>query len=317
MGLIKDIAFGRISSPDLDIQEQFLLDFGMVRVARTDDALFMRGTDPDHHVHVTHLGDPDWIGLAFEATSADALTQIAQKEAASAIEEITEPGGGKRVTFTDPEGKKVEIVHGIEKLPKIEVRRVLLNMADKSFERTGEIQRIPKGPSHVKRSAHCVFKTTDVTKTNAWYQEVLGLKTTDTIYAETKEDTMAIFNHIDSDDEFVDHHVILAFQHEEAGYNHLSFEVEDVDDVHMGHEFLTNTGKYKHAWGVGRHYLGSQIFDYWRDPWGRIHEHWTDSDRINNTHKDGLHPAEEGLQNQWGPEFPWEFIEDPSKHVNV
>ena len=25
---------------------------------------------------------------------------------------------------------------------------------------------------------------------------------------------------------------------------------------------------YPHAWGVGRHILGSQIFDYWRDPFG-------------------------------------------------
>jgi catechol 2,3-dioxygenase-like lactoylglutathione lyase family enzyme len=317
MGFIKDIAFGRISSPDLDLQEQFLLDFGMVRVARTDDALYMRGTDPEHHVHVTHLGDADWIGLAFEANSADALTQMSQKEGASAIEDIDEPGGGKRVRFTDPEGKQIEVVHGIEELPKIPVRKVLLNQGDERFLRTGVIQRVPKGPSHVKRSAHCVFKTTDIAKTNGWYQEILGLQTTDRIHADTPEDTMAIFNHIDSDNEFVDHHVMLSLQHEEAGYNHLSFEVEDVDDVQLGHEFLTNTGKYKHAWGVGRHYLGSQIFDYWRDPWGRIHEHWTDSDRVNNSHTATVHSPEEGLQNQWGPEFPWEFIDDPSKHTNL
>lgn len=317
MGLIKDIAFGRISSPDLDIQEQFLLDFGMVRVARTDDALYMRGTDPEHHIHITHKGGPSWVGLAFEASSAEALTEISQKENASGIEDIDEPGGGKRVKLTDPEGIQVEVVHGIEKLPKIEVREVALNQANERFVRTGELQRVPKEPSHVLRSAHCVFKTTDIKKTNGWYQDVLGLKTTDTIYMEEKDNIMAIFNHIDSDVEFVDHHVILAFQHEESGYNHLSFEVEDVDDVHMGHEFLANTGKYKHAWGVGRHFLGSQIFDYWRDPWGRIHEHWTDSDRINNHHTAVLHPAEEGLQNQWGPEFPWEFIEDPAKHANI
>jgi hypothetical protein len=34
----------------------------------------------------------------------------------------------------------------------------------------------------------------------------------------------------------------------------------------------------RHEWGVGRHYLGSQIFDYWSDPWGHTVEHWTDGD---------------------------------------
>ena len=28
------------------------------------------------------------------------------------------------------------------------------------------------------------------------------------------------------------------------------------------------TGGYRHAWGIGRHIQGSQIFDYWRDPTG-------------------------------------------------
>ena len=34
-------------------------------------------------------------------------------------------------------------------------------------------------------------------------------------------------------------------------------------------------------WGLGRHVLGSQVYDYWSDPWGRVHEHWADSDRLN------------------------------------
>ena len=38
---VKDIAYGRLRSPDLDEQEAFLTDFGMVRVERTNDALYM------------------------------------------------------------------------------------------------------------------------------------------------------------------------------------------------------------------------------------------------------------------------------------
>jgi len=34
-------------------------------------------------------------------------------------------------------------------------------------------------------------------------------------------------------------------------------------------------------WGVGRHNLGAQVFDYWADPWRHVHEHWTDTDLLN------------------------------------
>ena len=38
--------------------------------------------------------------------------------------------------------------------------------------------------------------------------------------------------------------------------------------------------EYYHEWGVGRHLLGSQMYDYWRDTHGFTHEHWTDGDLL-------------------------------------
>ena len=35
MSTVTDIAYGRLRAPDLDIMEEFLLDFGMVRADRT------------------------------------------------------------------------------------------------------------------------------------------------------------------------------------------------------------------------------------------------------------------------------------------
>ena len=54
---VRDLAYGRLRAPDLDAQEEFLTNFGMVRAARTPTALYMRGTDPAHHLHVTEKGD--------------------------------------------------------------------------------------------------------------------------------------------------------------------------------------------------------------------------------------------------------------------
>jgi len=96
-------------------------------------------------------------------------------------------------------------------------------------------------------------------------------------------------------------------KNERAGLNHFSFEVQDVDDVFIGHEYLNGLGKYEHMWGIGRHLLGSQVYDYWADPWGRVHEHWADTDRLNAHNGGNLVPAEEGLRSQWGTRPPEKF----------
>jgi dienelactone hydrolase len=46
--------------------------------------------------------------------------------------------------------------------------------------------------------------------------------------------------------------------------------------------------------------LGSQVYDYWSDPWGRVHERWADTDRLNAANGGNLLSAEEGFQSQWG-----------------
>ena len=313
-----DLAYGRLGAPDLDRMEEFLVDFGMVRADRTKKALYMRGTDGDHHhIHVTELGDPTHIGLAWWAKSEEDLEIISKATGASEIHEIDEPGGGKRVNLTDPDGRIIEIIHGMKTVEDINVRDVAINTGNEKYKRT-EIQRLsmnPGQPSQVKRSAHAVVKTADLKKFNEWYQSTLGLMKTDAVKDfENENEDMMTFNHIDAGENYVDHHVLLAVQAEHAEFNHLSFEAADFDDIQTGHYWLQSKG-YKHAWGVGRHMLGSQVFDYWRDPWGRIHEHWTDSDLVNNKHKAVRWAPEEGLNNQWGPEFPPEFLDDPHVHA--
>jgi hypothetical protein len=78
--------------------------------------------------------------------------------------------------------------------------------------------------------------------------------------------------------------------------------------VFKDHEYLARLGKYEHMWGVGRHLLGSQVYDYWCDPWGRVHERWADTDRLNAKSGTNLLPAEEALVSQWGEDPPEKFI---------
>ena len=308
-----DIAWGRLRSPDLDLMEEFLTRFGMTRAARTPTALYMRGTDPAHHLHVTEKGEPKFLGLAYYAASEDDLHRLAKAPGASAVENIDEPGGGKRVRLTEPNGYQIEVVHGIAPVAPLAVKpRQKLNTGEAPLARAGEMMRLPRGPSHVKRVGHGVLMTPKFGETVAWFREMLGFICSDDVYAGEKGNLIGSFNRCDRGDTYVDHHVFFCLNHPKTGLNHLSFEVQDIDDVCMGHDYLKGFGKYEHMWGLGRHVLGSQVYDYWADPWGRVHEHWADSDRLNLSNGSNLVPAEEALVSQWGEAPPEKFINHAS-----
>ncbi|HZF30698.1 MAG TPA: catechol 1,2-dioxygenase [Gammaproteobacteria bacterium] len=306
---VSDLAYARLQSPSLDEAEEFLTAFGLVRTERTHDRLYMRGTDAPHHIHVTHLGPSRFIGLAFYVESEDDLKRVAGAPGASGVEHADEPGGGQRVRLTDPLGYPLEVVFGMQQLAPLPTPVLVLNTGSDKLRRSGEFLRLePRRPSHVKRIAHAVLMAPNALEKIRWYRETLGLLASDEVYEGSADNVVASFNRCDRGERFVDHHTLLCFESPNAGLNHISFEVQSFDDLMVGHELLKQRGKYRHVWGVGRHLLGSQVFDYWEDPWRRVHEHWTDSDVLNVHAAAGLHPIEIGLSNQWGDPPPQEFV---------
>src|SRR3989475_6962866 len=167
---VTDIAYAKLRSPDLDAQEEFLTHFGMVRADRTQNALYMRGTDPAHHIHVTEKGDPGFIGMAYYAASEEDLHKVARVPGASGVEDIDEPGGGKRVRLKEPNGYQIEVVWGIETLKPIPGERQALNSGLDPLKRAGELYRLPKGPSPVKRIGHAGRASHRITETVQWFR---------------------------------------------------------------------------------------------------------------------------------------------------
>ena len=56
---------------------------------------------------------------------------------------------------------------------------------------------------------------------------------------------------------------------------------------------------------MGRHILSSQIFDYWRGPWGFVTEHWTDGDLFDASYKSEPVGMDQVFGVQWGtPDRP-------------
>lgn len=88
-----------------------------------------------------------------------------------------------------------------------------------------------------------------------------------------------------------------------AGFLHAAFEVTGLDDLMLGHQHLKARGRVP-AWGVGRHRLGSQIFDNWLDPFGHELEHWTDGDLLTAGVAPDRMSFEDLLAVQWGAPHP-------------
>ncbi len=84
---------------------------------------------------------------------------------------------------------------------------------------------------------------------------------------------------------------------------HAAFEVANLDDLMLGHQHLKSKGR-EAAWGVGRHILGSQVFDYWKDPFGNELEHWTDGDLLTAADAPQKVPVSELRSVQWGSPHP-------------
>lgn len=296
---VTDIAYVRMGAPDLDRMESFTRDFGLVTSARDPERLYVRGTDPEPYVHVTERGEPGLRAVGFEAASAEDLVALSQVEGASAVEKIDAPGGGRRVHLVDPDGFRVEVVHGRELLAPLPVTGAApLNRGSQRL-RVNALQRLVAGPSPVKRLGHAVLRVSDPKRSRMWYSEHFGFLASDDFHAGDPESPLGTFLRCDRGDVPVDHHTFLCVGPAEPGFDHAAFEVEDIDAVMLGHEQLTQAG-YTHHAGIGRHFLGSQVFDYWKDPWGHVMEHFTDGDLLDASIQPGHHPVTIAIGTQWG-----------------
>jgi len=296
---VQDIAYVRFTAPDFDEMQRFAADFGLVLTANENNTLYHRGSDPSPYIHVTELGEVGFRGVAFEAASAEDLIAASQLDGASSVEKIEAPGGGQRVRFMDPDGYEVEVVHGRELLEGLPVP--ISNGVNRGSERQriGSVHRPPAGPSSVKRLGHAVVRVTDFRRSEEWYKSRFGFLSSDEVYLGEPENVVTAFMRCDRGDEYADHHTLLCVGLGEPGFDHAAFEVEDVDAIMAGHDHLTNAG-YDHHAGIGRHVLGSQIFDYWRDPWGHVLEHFTDGDLLNAGYETGHHDPGTALGTAWG-----------------
>jgi catechol 2,3-dioxygenase-like lactoylglutathione lyase family enzyme len=306
---VKDIAFVRIAAPNLDEMKSFLLDFGLQLGSQTEHSLYMRAQNGLPFAHVTELGASRTLGFGLKAQTRSDLDVLA-RQLNLKVEDNPEPGGGQRVRVTDPAGFIVDVLHGQEQTSFQPSREAMDSNYGATRRRFGKPIRLSTQPSTVVRLGHVALLVPDYRKSMEFYRDVFGMRPSDSYYGGAPENVMASFMHCGLGETYTDHHTVavIASQDGRTRFDHMAFEVLDMDDLMHGHQHLVSRG-YKHAWGIGRHIQGSQVFDYWRDPCNNKIEHWTDGDLVNDSTPSGLAEFSPKELSQWAPPFNPDFFE--------
>lgn len=303
--LISGMSYVRLSAPDLGVMQAFLEDFGMMLVHRDAQRLYMRGIGEDPFLHVTELGEPGAISFAYELRDPDLLKEAAKLPGATSVETMDSPGGGKRVRLQDPNGFWLELVTGRERIAALP-RRVLIRGED------GESRTL--GSARVVRIAHTAYMTPNLPQMIEWFQHTFGLIPTDELVVGSPDNMIGQFNRVDLGDQPVDHHVVFLLRGQRPGMHHVSFQVEGVDDIFFGFDHMMHKS-HDHVRGIGRHALGSQIFDYWMSPYNQMHEHWISHERMTAKSKFNRIQIGEGMSYDTGEKPPERFVKQASPIV--
>jgi catechol 2,3-dioxygenase-like lactoylglutathione lyase family enzyme len=299
------LAWLEFEKPDLDRAERFYSDFGFVVADRTPETLVLRGRWAGPACLVIRRGSKSrFAGAAFHAAARDDLDRLARGTGAT----VTAHSGGYAVGLRDPSGLQLRVVHGVREFPALPERTPLALNFGPEPTRINATQRPTPGPAEIERLGHVVLGTTRFGQALDWYLDTLGLIVSDFLYLDGQRGRGPVMAFIRCDQGSVptDHHTLAMALQPRTDHVHSAYQVTDLDEVAASGEFLRQRG-YRHAWGIGRHIQGSQIFDYWRDPDRVMFEHYTDGDVFDCSVEPGWAPLSVSGLSQWGPKATAEF----------
>jgi hypothetical protein len=157
-------------------------------------------------------------------------------------------------------------------------------------------------PSPIFKLGHIVLQRPDFRRATQWYMRHFGLLPSDIQYLPSGHPGLGFFR-LDRGKEPADHHSLAVLGGPGTNLLHVSFETLDLDSVGQGNQYLQERG-WTHFWGIGRHMLGSQIFDYWKDPVGDEWEHYADGDLMDASYPTGYSALTRGSLWAWGDDLP-------------
>ena len=302
---VAGLAWLEFEKPDLDRAGRFLADFGFTVTDRTPEALALRGRRAGTQCLAVRRGPHSrFVGPVFRAAARTDLDRLASATGAA----VTARDGGHAVVLRDPSGFPVRVVYGVPELAALPGRGPLaLNFGPEPARANGT-QRPARRAAEIERLGHVVLGTTRFRLALDWYLDTLGMIVSDFLYLDGQRDRGPAMAFIRCDQGSIptDHHTLAMALQPRTGYVHSAYQLTDLDEVAASGEYLRERG-YRHAWGLGRHIQGSQIFDYWRDTDRLMFEHYADGDLFDSSVEPGWAPLSVSGLSQWGPKATADF----------
>jgi len=307
------LAFLRFEKADLDRAQRFWADFGLLTVSRTDQELVMRCAGSSPAVLVAQRASrARYAGAAFVVPSDTDFERLRRESGAEPLDGALIPGGGRGVSLRDPDGNEVWLIAGwgsVDPLPLRAAQHMRTNSLGHTV-RVNATVRSPIEPAMIGRLGHVVLQTPVFHAMTQWYMRHLGVIPTDVQYLDDGSPLLA-FCRLDRGATPADHHTVVIVGGLESRYEHSAWEVPDLDALGQGQQVMRANG-HRHLWGIGRHLLGSQLFDYWKDADGFEFEHYADGDVFTADHETRYVPFSTGSIWAWGDDAPAGMFPRPS-----
>ena len=258
--------------PDLKAGADFYTAFGL-NMHEGADCLGFRCDGRDHdEVVLIETGQPrkfQYISFGSDHAGLARISKALQERGVAQLDPpLPDAPGG--LWFRDPDGNSVNVHFANnngaspEQVPAVNRPGVMSRINQRGCP-PFDIAARPR------KLGHMILFTTDVPRQYKFYVDVLGMQVSDLI-----ADGFAAFLRASGDS---DHHVMGLLKSTAPGFHHASFEIGSIAEAEVAAARLLGAGG-KHAWGPGRHGVGSNYFHYFRDPWNGMAEYYFDIDYI-------------------------------------
>lgn len=173
----------------------------------------------------------------------------------------------------------------------------------------GDIQRwnqsrYPYDRAEPKLMHHVVFGVPDVDTAIRFYIDRLNFRITDI------SRRLGVFMRCDGRN---DHHNLFFLRSKSVKFHHVSFGVNDIDEMMAGSNFMQRKGWTSNV-GIGRHRISSTLFYYLDNPAGGMSEYSADTDYVTDDWKPRLWDPLYGNWN-WLGVVTKGFMKQPEKLV--
>jgi catechol-2,3-dioxygenase len=242
------VDFASTDAEKLIAYYQEIMGYRLIHKEKNGTAYMSNGLD--HHNLVITPSDAKGIRafgyqLNGELSLEEVQKELAKHGVSSEIKKDSMPGIEALLELKDPEGNIIHLFHKLE-------------YASPGFGNTGIVPL---------KLGHVAFLAKDVSRTLAFYQEVLGFWLTDQIGG--------VANFITCNQ---DHHVLnIVAAKEETRLHHIAFQLKDASHQYNSSDWLAKNG-YPILWGPNRHTAGHNIATYHLDTDGNVIELFTDMD---------------------------------------